>query len=346
MRWLLLLLGLLIQADTWAQWVSDRAAIMGTRVSVQLWHPDNQRATALIDEVFAEFRRIDRLMSPYIEESELSLLNREAALRAVTISSELYGLLEKSHETSKLTSGAFDITFASVGYLYDYRRGVAPSSEQLRESLESIDYRHVRLDPVDHRVSFATPGVRIDLGGIAKGYAVDRAIGLLKQQGIQHALVTAGGDSRLIGDHRGRPWQIGIQAPRDENAMVALLPLMDEAVSTSGDYERYFMQDGVRHHHIINPKSGRSAGELQSVTIIGPNATRTDALSTSVFVLGLEAGLALVNRLPDLEAVIIDGQGHMHYSSGLMDPLQEKTPKQHSAAGRTHPQMPAGVAVQ
>jgi thiamine biosynthesis lipoprotein len=159
--------------------------------------------------------------------------------------------------------------------------------------------------------------VRIDLGGIAKGSGVDRCIQLFQELGIEQALVTAGGDSRMMGDRWGRPWTIGIRDPRDADKMVAVIPLMDEAVSTSGDYQRYFEKDGVRYHHIINPKSGDSARELQSVTIIGPDATTTDALSTSVFVLGLEAGLKLIDRLPDIDAILVDQHGRMHYSNDL-----------------------------
>jgi thiamine biosynthesis lipoprotein len=318
-RWFLILLSLFWQGESLAQWTNLEDAIMGTRVQVQLWDSDPQQGRSLAESVLTEFRRIDRMMSPYREESELSLLNREAMLHPIVISNELFSLLEKSQEISKLTAGAFDITYASVGYSYNYREGISPSAEWLQANLTNIDYRNIELDSSNHSVKFRQPGVRIDLGGIAKGYAVDRGIALLAKQGIEHALITAGGDSRLLGDHQGRPWQIGIRSPRNPEGMVAMLPLVNEAISTSGDYERYFESDGVRYHHILNPKTGRSASEVQSVTIIGPNATRTDALSTSVFVLGVKAGLALVNRLEDIESVIIDQQGRMHYSDGLQE---------------------------
>lgn len=319
MYWFLALLGLIIQTASFAEWQSQEDAIMGTSVSVQVWHSDPQLGRNLTGDVLAEFRRIERLMSPYIEASELSLLNREAAQKPIKISAELFDLLELSRDFSELTQGAFDITFASVGHHYDYRKGVVPSSDEIQRNLKKIDYRQLQLNPDDRSVRYTEPGVRIDLGGIAKGYAVDRGISLLKNNGIEHALITAGGDSRLLGDHRGRPWHIGVRDPRKPKDMVALLPLVDTAVSTSGDYERYFEQDGVRHHHIISPSTGRSASEVQSVTIIGPNATRTDALSTSVFVLGRTDGLKLIDRLADVEAVVIDAQGLMHYSSGLQD---------------------------
>jgi thiamine biosynthesis lipoprotein len=158
--------------------------------------------------------------------------------------------------------------------------------------------------------------VRIDLGGIAKGYAVDRSIALLRDAGTENALVSAGGDTRVIGKRWKHPWQVGIRDPRKQGIMT-MIPLEDAAISTSGDYERYFEQDGVRYHHILNPGTGDSAREVQSTSIIGQSATDTDALSTSVFVLGVAKGLDLINRTADTEAIIIDNKGLLHYSDGL-----------------------------
>ncbi len=312
-----LLLAVLLPATTHAVWLERTAAIMGTRIKVELNAPDEGTGAKAIDAVLGEFHRIDRLMSPYQERSELARVNREASQAPVKVSSEFFRLLQRSLEFSRLTQGAFDITFASVGHHYDYRKGIAPSDTQIASDLPKIDYRHIVLDPDRQTVFFSQKGVRIDLGGIAKGYAVDRAIGLLQSRGIEQALVSAGGDSRILGDHDGRPWNIGIRAPRDRHALVAVLPLNDSAVSTSGDYERFFEAGGIRHHHIISPKTGRSAGDVQSVTIIGPDATSTDALSTSVFVMGPAAGLELIDRLEKFEAIIIDRQGEMRYSIGL-----------------------------
>ncbi|MES9970032.1 MAG: FAD:protein FMN transferase [Candidatus Thiodiazotropha sp.] len=292
---------------------------MGTQISVQLWHQDQDQGKAAIQAVMDEFRRLDRKLSPYIDSSELSLVNRMASLEPLVISQELYRLLETSLEYSELTEGAFDITFASIGHRYDYRKGITPTDSLIDRSLPLIDYRNIRLDMDKGTVFFEKKGVRIDLGGIAKGYAVDRGIELLQRRGILHALISAGGDSRLLGDHRGRPWHIGVQAPRDKNSMAAMLPLVDSAISTSGDYERFFERDGVRYHHIISPKTGRSADSLQSVTIIGTKAIRTDALSTSVFVLGAKQGMALIDRLEDVDAVIIDRHGKMITSDGFAD---------------------------
>ncbi|MES9939138.1 MAG: FAD:protein FMN transferase [Candidatus Thiodiazotropha sp. 6PLUC1] len=315
---------LLIPSLLSAEWVSDTANIMGTKIAVELWHKDRQMGELAVTAVMDEFRRLDEKLSPYKESSELSLLNRMAAEGAVSISGELFHLLEESQKYAELTEGAFDITFASIGHQYDYRKGKKPSQEITTQTLPLIDYRHILLKPEEQSVMFRKRGVRIDLGGIAKGYAVDKGIELLRERGIEHALISAGGDSRLIGDHQGRPWHIGIQAPRNREAMAAVLPLSDSAISTSGDYERFFEAEGIRYHHIITPKTGSSAREVQSVTILGPNATRTDALSTSIFVLGAKAGMAMVNRLDDIEAVIIDNQGQLLSSDGLESLAQER----------------------
>ena len=300
-----------------ADWQRREADIMGTRITVELFHADPVIAEQGIDAVMQEMRRIDAAMSPYLESSELARINREAHQQPVKTSDELYELINRSIGFSELTQGAFDITFASVGFLYDYRRGKRPDQTQLQAAAGLISYQNLVMNAEARTIGFTRRGVRIDLGGIAKGYAVDRCVQLLQARDIRNALVTAGGDSRMIGDRWGRPWTIGVRDPRRKDEVVALLPLKDVAVSTSGDYERYFDDQGVRYHHIIDPKSGDSARELQSVTIIGPDATTTDALSTSVFVLGRERGMELVNELPDIDAILVDSKGQLHYSAGI-----------------------------
>ncbi len=303
-----------------AEWHHREAAIMGTRIAVELWHDDPGEAAAGIEAVLAEMHRVDALMSHYRPESQLSQINAQAAAAPVAVDPELAALIDKAAGFSAQTRGAFDITYASVGYLYDFRQRRHPSDTEIEAGLGAIDWRHVIVDLRASTVRFTQPGVRIDLGGIAKGYAVDRAIGLLAARGIRHANVTAGGDSRILGDRFGRPWIVGIRHPDDPERVIARIPLEDAAISTSGDYERYFDEDGVRFHHIINPRTGRSASGLRSVTIIGSNATETDAISTSVFVLGPERGLALIEELPELDAVLVRSDGKVLYSSGLTPP--------------------------
>ncbi len=329
---LLILVGLSLPQSLMAQWFEDEQTIMGTPVRVELWSDDAARASAAMAAVMREMHRIDALMSPFKTDSELARINREAGDKPVPISKELFQLIRKAETISNMTQGVFDISFASVGYLYDYRKGVHPSAPEIRAHLPAVNYRAIRLDNKNHSLFFSRPGMRIDLGGIAKGYAVDRAIRLLRQRHIRHALVSAGGDSRLLGDRRGRPWMIGIRHPRDtpkqtveEKARTSpvVLPLSDIAISTSGDYERYFIRDGVRYHHIINTKTGQSAHASQSATVIGPDASMTDALSTTVFILGAQKGITLINRLPDFDAVVIDAKGRLYYSAGLMPPKMD-----------------------
>jgi len=300
-----------------AEWHSREEAIMGTAVRVELWHEDATAARAAMSAVMAEMHRIDASMSPYKPDSELSRINREAAQKPVLISQEMFNLIVRSIDFSKLSGGAFDITFSSVGYLYDYREHVKPTDAQIAKALPGINYRHLQLDAKNRTIHFARPGTRIDLGGIAKGYAVDNSIAILKGRGIKNAIVTAGGDSRLLGDRRGRPWNVGIRDPRRRGEVAAVLPLADVAISTSGDYERYFEEDGVRYHHIINPKTGKSATGVHSVTVIGPSGVTTEGLTKSVFVKGPKEGMRLIESLKGVDAIIIDDAGRMLYSAGL-----------------------------
>jgi thiamine biosynthesis lipoprotein len=303
-----------------AEWHVREAAIMGTRIAVEAWHEDAATATGAIDAVLAEMHRIDTLMSHYKPESQLSRINREAAAGAVPVDRELADLIVRALEFSELSGGAFDITYASVGYLYDYREHRRPTEAEIAAALPAINWRHVVVDRQASTVRFLKPGMRIDLGGIAKGHAVDRCVALLRARGITNASVSAGGDSRLLGDRRGRPWVVGIRHPDDRERVIARIPLEDAAISTSGDYERYFDEDGVRYHHIINPRTGRSAEGVRSVTVIGPDATLTEGLTKSVFILGPERGLALVEAQPDADAVVVASDGKVFYSKGLAPP--------------------------
>lgn len=317
---LLCLLAPGLAAAEWLERVED--GIMGTRITVELWADDKAQGQATIEAVLAEMRRIDESMSTYKPTSEVSMVNARAAQGPVKITPELYDLLNTALEYSRITDGAFDITYASVGYLYDFRHHIRPAEDQIKQALPGVNYRHVVLDPQQQTVSFTQPGVRIDLGGIAKGHAVDMGIAILQKHGIQHGLVTAGGDSRIIGDRFGKPWVVGIRHPDRKQEVIARIPLIDSAISTSGDYERYFDENGVRYHHIIDPGTGHSASKVRSATIIGPTATRTDGLSKTAFVLGPERALEIYNRLDDIDAILVTPDGRVLYTKGLEAPSQ------------------------
>jgi FAD:protein FMN transferase len=303
-----------------AAWMDRTEAIMGTRVYVQLWADDPVKGDEAIEAVMAEMRRIDDLMSHYKPESQLSQINQRANSEPVQVDKELFDLIKLSTYYSQITDGAFDITYASVGYLYDYRKHIHPTEAQIQEALPAVNWRNMLLDEAHHTVRFEHPGMRIDLGGIGKGYAVDRGAAILKARGIEHAVVSAGGDSRLIGDHMGRPWVIAIQHPDNPQKVVTRIPVSDTAVSTSGDYERYFDENGVRYHHIIDPRTGHSASKVRSATILAPTATQTDGMSKTAFVLGAERALEIINRMPDFDAVFVNPDGKVLYSNGLRPP--------------------------
>ncbi|MFO1393104.1 MAG: FAD:protein FMN transferase [Steroidobacteraceae bacterium] len=298
-------------------WHEREEAIMGTRIAVQLWTEDPELARLGIDSVIAEMHRVDHLMSTYKPESQLSQVNAHAHERPITVDPDIVDVVAKSFEYSRLSDGLFDVTYASVGHLYDYRAGRHPSDGEIAAALPAVDYRQVEVDRERCTIRFLKPGMRIDLGGFAKGWAVDRGAAILSSLGIRNAMVTAGGDTRFVGDRLGKPWIVGIRDPRREGAVVTRLPLVDEAVSTSGDYERYFEQDGVRYHHILVPGTGKSPAAVRSVTIIGPTATHTDGLTKPVFILGVERGMEYLRRVGDVDAVIIDAEGAVYYSPGL-----------------------------
>ncbi len=301
-------------------WTRREEAIMGTAITVELWSDDRSKGESAIDAVMAEMHRIDRAMSPHKPDSELSRINRDAASGPVPLTPEMTRLLVRAKQFSQISAGAFDITYAAVGRLYDYRLGIRPDAAQLQAARAAVGDRYLMLDARARTVRFARPGMCIDLGGFAKGHAVDNATAILRQLGIQHAMVSAGGDSRVIGDRRGRPWTIGIRDPRRPGEMVAVLPLQDTSISTSGDYERYFDADGQRFHHLIDPASGRSPAGVRSVSILADDGLTCEALSKAVFILGVNKGMRLIDAQTNVDAVVVDAQGALHYSSGLMAP--------------------------
>ncbi|MDH3713822.1 MAG: FAD:protein FMN transferase [Gammaproteobacteria bacterium] len=300
-----------------AEWFNDERTLMGTQVRIELWADNALQARPAISAALAEIARIDAAMSVYRDDSEVSQLNQHAAKAPVRISAELFELLERAIGVFELTEGAFDITYAAAGVLYDFRDAQRPDEQALGQALQSVGSQRLLLDHGSRSVFFSQPGVRIDLGGIAKGYAVERATAALQRRGIHHALITAGGDSRFLGDRRGRPWRIGIRDPRNLERSAALLSIADEAISTSGDYERFFVEDGIRYHHILDPTTGRSSQAVTSVSVIGPDATITDALATGLFVLGVTKGKNTLKKFPAYDAIFIDRQGSLHVSKNV-----------------------------
>lgn len=293
--------------------------LMGTLVEITAQGKDPEKLNRAVKRAFAEVKRIEKMMSDREKGSELARINRNAGMKAVKVSQEILEIITKSIHFSRISQGAFDISWAALAELWDFdqERPVVPPKEKVAESIKLIDYQKIVVDRESSTVFLQVDGMRIGLGGIAKGYAVDRAIQALQQEGVKDAIVNAGGDLRVIGKKDGQPWRVGIQDPRGRGKLLGVLEITDTSFATSGDYEKYFSEDGIRYHHLLNPKTGFPAQGCRSVTVICASALEADALSTAVFVLGPEAGLKLIEELPGVEALIIDQEGRIIMSAGM-----------------------------
>jgi len=303
---------------------------MGTEVHLTAWTADETRAAAAFAQVFDEFDRLDGLMSVWREGSDVVRINAEADRAPVHVSSEVLEALKAARQVSEWTDGKFDVTFAALSGLWKFDQdidGRVPSRAAIEARLPFIDYMGVVLDERAGTVSLSRPGMKVSLGGIGKGYAIDRAAAILRAAGVTDFMIQSGGDLYLGGRRGDRPWRAGIQDPRGPaGAIFAAVDLRDLAFSTSGDYERFFMRDGRRYHHIIDPDTGEPAGLSRSVTIVSKSATLADGLSTGVFVLGAEKGMALIERVPDVEGVIVSSTNQVLISSGLQKTLDVMRP--------------------
>ncbi|MGQ9637396.1 MAG: FAD:protein FMN transferase [Thermodesulfobacteriota bacterium] len=292
--------------------------LMGTVVEIALIGKDQRKAKKDAVQAFQEIRRIEQLMSLWIERGDVFRINQYAGRQWVKVSPETLYLIKKSIEISERSEGGFDITIAPLVELWRraWAKGYPPSEEELKESLNLVGFRNIMIRP-DCKILLKKEGMSIDLGGIAKGYAVDRAFELLRRLGYRNLIVNAGGDLRVGGAKFGQPWSIGIQDPRNSEKLIGKISLNDAAIATSGDYEKYFIYQEKRYHHILNPKNGMPAEGCRSVSVISKEAIFADAMATAIFVLGPEKGLRLCQDTKGLECVIIDNDGTINITSGL-----------------------------
>lgn len=283
---------------------------MGTVIEITLFSEDEAATQKAALRAFQEIKRIEQLMSPWIETSDVSRLNRSAGKEWIKVSPETFDVLKRSQKISGLSEGAFDITIAPLTGLWRKarERGVPPAYEEVKNTLNLVNYKNLLIQS-DRRIFLKNKGMAIDPGGIAKGYAVDRAFETLMSFGYKNLIINAGGDLRTGGLKNNQPWSIGIQNPRAPENVMATISVIDSAIATSGDYEKFFFHQGKRYHHILNPKTGFPADGCQSVTILLKNGMMADGLATAVFVLGPEKGYALCQRLQDVECLIVDGEG-------------------------------------
>jgi len=300
--------------------ITRKATVMGTNLEVTFAGLDNKGADKAFTVITTEFKRIEKELSEWRGDTYVIKINKNAGKAPVAVPTELFSIISAAMTVSRVSDGAFDITWASMWGLWDFTPGrphSVPDPEEVRAKLKNVDYRAVALDQKKRTVFLERPGMAMGLGGIAKGYAVDSAMRLVDAMGIKNIIIKAGGDMRVQGMVGKKLWRIGIRHPRKKDKLLASLPLKDISISTSGDYEHFFMKDGVLYHHIIDPRTGYPARGCRSVTILGPDTMTTDALSTAVFVMGPEKGMALVERLHGIEAIIVDSKGGSHTSSGV-----------------------------
>lgn len=297
--------------------------LMGTRVSINLWVGENGDAAAGRDAITAaidEMARIESICSEWREDSDISRVNRSNG-EPVEIPKELFEILSRSLEISAETDGLFDVSFYSVGVLWSFEPGSKPpSAEAIAERLPAVDWRSIELDDAKQTVRLAKPNMKIGLGAIAKGYAVDRAAAVLHARGFANHIVEAGGDTQVSGQKGDKPWRVGVQDPKRPDGRIGHVVAKDESVVTSGNYARFFVWEGVHYTHILDPRTGWPIPvdrTPKSVTMIAPNATDADAYCTAVTVMEPTAGLAFVEAHPALEAVIIGPDDRVYVSSGL-----------------------------
>jgi thiamine biosynthesis lipoprotein len=293
---------------------------MGTVIEITLIADDEEATNKAALRAFQEMKRIEQLMSPRIESGDVFRINQSSGKEWARISSETIQVIKKAQEISELSEGGFDITVAPLTELWRKAREkkIPPSVEEVKEKLGLVNFKNMEMDR-EGRVFLKKRGMAIDLGGIAKGYAVDRAFELLKSLGYKNLIVNAGGDLRVGGLKNSQPWSIGIQNPRESQKTLGRIAVSDLAVATSGDYEKFFIYQGKRYHHIFNPKDGFPAEDCQSVTILCKEGMMADALATAVFVLGLEKGYTLCQKLEGVDCLIVDKKGKMIFSLGLKD---------------------------
>jgi thiamine biosynthesis lipoprotein len=294
--------------------------LMGSRFEITVVAKDSIEAKDYIDAAVVEITRIEKLISSWDLASQTSEINRNAGIKPVKVDEELYNLIGRSVEISKLTDGAFDISFASMDKIWKFDGSMTemPSEEAIKQSVEKVGYQNIILDPENFTVFLKLEGMKIGFGAIGKGYAADKAKILLMERGVDAGIINASGDMNSWGNQPdGEFWKVAITNPMDKNKAFALLPLNENAVVTSGNYEKYVTFNETRYTHIIDPRTGYPATGIISATVFAPKAEIADALATSIFVMGREVGIDFINQLPKIECIIIDEKGEVFTSKNI-----------------------------
>ena len=293
---------------------------MGSRFDITVVANDSTEANNYIDTAVAEITRIEKLISSWDTHSQTSEINRNAGIKPVKVDTELFQLIERAIGISKLTDGAFDISYASMDNIWQFDGSMTamPSAKEISSSVSKVGFKNIILDKTNSTVYLKLEGMKIGFGAIGKGYAADKTKELLISKGVPAGIINASGDMNTWGRQpNGGEWKVAITNPLDKNKAFALLPITDGAVVTSGNYEKYVNFNGKRYTHIIDPRSGYPSSGIVSVTVFAPKAELADALATSVFVMGKEAGLDRIDQLPKIECIIIDDKGNITKSKHI-----------------------------
>ena len=305
-----------------AQVVFQRSFIkMGSVFDLTLVANNQVEADQLFEQAISEIDRIERLISSWDQASETSQVNQMAGKKAVKVTKELYDLVFRAKAIAQLTNGAFDPTYASVDkiWTFDGRDVKQPNTEIISSSVAKIGFDKIAFDPLESSLYLPLQGMKIGFGAIGKGYAADRVKSLLQKQGVAAGIVNAYGDMSAWGiQPNGNPWQVGLINPKNKDKVFAWFPVKDQAVVTSGDYEKFVLINGKRYGHIINPKTGFPSQGVISCTVFAPKAELADALSTALFVMGVETGIDFINQLNQVEAIMIDDTGKVHTSKNII----------------------------
>lgn len=294
--------------------------MMGSRFDITVVAADSISANGYIDTAIGEIDRIEKLISSWDPKSQTSKINQNAGIQPVTVDPELFDLIDRAIGLSRLTDGAFDISYASMDRIWKFDGSMTemPTESALRKSVARVGYDNIVLDKVNSTVFLKKNGMKIGFGGIGKGYAADKAKQLLKSKGVSSGIINASGDMNTWGvQPDGSEWKVAITNPLNKNKAFALLPLNNGAVVTSGNYEKFVEFGGKRYTHIIDPRTGYPSSGIISVTVFAPSAELADALATSVFVMGREVGLDRINQMPNIECIIIDDKGNITKSNNI-----------------------------
>ncbi len=294
--------------------------LMGSRFDITVVANNSLEGNEFIHLAINEIKRIERLISSWDITSQTSEINRNAGIKPVKVSTELFNLIDHSLAISKLTDGAFDISYASMDKIwkFDGSMRTMPSEEVIKSSVAKVGYQNIILNKKNQTVFLKLRGMKIGFGAIGKGYAADKTKALLISKGVKAGIINASGDMNTWGKQpNGDEWKVAITNPFEKNKAFALLPIINSAVVTSGNYEKYITFNGVRYSHIINPKTGSPATGIVSATVFAPKAELADALATSIFVMGAEVGLNRINQLPNIECIIIDDEGNILKSNNI-----------------------------